>query len=467
MHETERIFIKSGRGEDLLLYRGFIYHKKYIYVNGVIKWKCFMNTCQAHFFTGPNYKNIRFNVHLSLSHIDLPDQTRNEKRFYLYIIHQASKGYFKPPKQIVNDVIREYGYQIIPRLGKFETIYRNVRRHQEEYINPKPYRYEEARLSYSLSITYMNEPFYRYGPSNYNRLYRHNDILIFYSDIMVGQLLAHDTIAIDGTFQVCPEPFYQLVTIGALHQHIILPGIYALLPGKTKQIYLNLLETVHTLIPNLDPKYIKMDYEIGLINALKSIFPDSRISGCLFHLKQVVERKIAMLGLKNLVAINPVAKKYCKALTALAFVERNQIHTTFDELYNSERFPIYLRPLYDFFEKNYIYNSSRSVLFPTEIWNSIDGYRDGVQKTNNAIEGYHHSLKRSFCYKTYSYVNLVYQIKLNESDSRILLMRINSGDMPAQKNNIIQKNILLDEFLESNANHLYGKTYVFDLLEFL
>ena len=174
-----------------------------------------------------------------------------------------------------------------------------------------------------------------------------------------------------------------------------------------------------------------------------------------------------MLGLKNLVAINPVAKKYCKALTALAFVERNQIHTTFDELYNSERFPIYLRPLYDFFEKNYIYNSSRSVLFPTEIWNSIDGYRDGVQKTNNAIEGYHHSLKRSFCYKTYSYVNLVYQIKLNESDSRILLMRINSGDMPAQKNNIIQKNILLDEFLESNANHLYGKTYVFDLLEFL
>ena len=86
----------------------------------------------------------------------------------------------RPPKALVNKVIREVGYNKVSILGKFETIYRTIRRHRESSYNPKPYLYESIGISEKLSTTYTNEDFYRYGPDNYQNNIPFNDIYIFF-----------------------------------------------------------------------------------------------------------------------------------------------------------------------------------------------------------------------------------------------------------------------------------------------
>ena len=45
------------------------------------------------------------------------------------------------------------------------------------------------------------------------------------------------------------------------------------------------------------PRYITCDFEIGLINSLKHEFTESKISGCYFHLKQSIFKKLKKLNI--------------------------------------------------------------------------------------------------------------------------------------------------------------------------
>ena len=84
---------------------------------------------------------------------------------------------------------------------------------------------------------------------------------------MVNEVLSHHIWTIDGTFSVVPKPYYQLITIGAISNNVILLSIYALLPSKNTADYNNLFDTLRLLIPNFSPQTVKIDFEIGLINA--------------------------------------------------------------------------------------------------------------------------------------------------------------------------------------------------------
>ncbi|KAF0989048.1 hypothetical protein HZS_7888 [Henneguya salminicola] len=47
------------------------------------------------------------------------------------------------------------------------------------------------------------------------------------------------------------------------------------------------------------PKFIATDFEIALINAIKSEFTESIVSGCSFHLKQAIKRKLQKFGVSD------------------------------------------------------------------------------------------------------------------------------------------------------------------------
>ena len=53
---------------------------------------------------------------------------------------------------------------------------------------------------------------------------------------------------------------------------------------------------------NLDPKTIRMDFEIAMMNAMnamKSQFPKALIVGCLFHFKKAIRRKLTKLAIEK------------------------------------------------------------------------------------------------------------------------------------------------------------------------
>jgi len=82
------------------------------------------------------------------------------------------------------------------------------------------------------------------------------------------------------------------------------PLVHAILIGKTQQIYVELLQYIRNVLPLCyDQLKIITDYEQGLINAVKLVFPESKHQGCYFHYCQV-NTKYLPLKLMNLIVGN-------------------------------------------------------------------------------------------------------------------------------------------------------------------
>lgn len=65
--------------------------------------------------------------------------------------------------------------------------------------------------------------------------------------------------------------------------------VYALLTGKTEDIYVGLFQYIRNVLPlsyaNLT---IIIDFEMAQINAIQAVFPESTHQGCYFHYCQVI-----------------------------------------------------------------------------------------------------------------------------------------------------------------------------------
>ena len=60
-----------------------------------------------------------------------------------------------------------------------------------------------------------------------------------------------------------------------------------------------------------------VDFEHAFINSLRKVFPDARIIGCLFHLKQAWRRKLKDLGVPNEVVSHLMRRGHLDLLTVL------------------------------------------------------------------------------------------------------------------------------------------------------
>ena len=84
----------------------------------------------------------------------------------------------------------------------------------------------------------------------------------------------------------------------------------------------------------------------------------------------------------------------------LCYVRRSHVSQTFDALFKSPDFARANIPIYNYFKNNYI-QGQNSTRFDIEIWNCAEDDMLGYTTTNNSIEGYHGSLKKSFCNRVF------------------------------------------------------------------
>ena len=85
----------------------------------------------------------------------------------------------------------------------------------------------------------------------------------------------------DGTFKVVPELFFQLYSIHAEFEGLVIPCVYALLSNKEKRTYDTAFRKLLEIEPALNPQSIMVDFEKAAINALENNFI-SVISACFF-----------------------------------------------------------------------------------------------------------------------------------------------------------------------------------------
>jgi hypothetical protein len=112
---------------------------------------------------------------------------------------------------------------------------------------------------------------------------------------------------------------------------------------------------------------VVLDFEIAIHNALKYVWPETRIVGCRFHLTQAWWRKIQQLGLtadyKNK---NSEIGQWLGYCFGLLFLEPEKVSDVFVfELCPFQPPNIKLQQFADYLVDNYI---SEDSLFPPEIW---------------------------------------------------------------------------------------------------
>jgi len=55
-------------------------------------------------------------------------------------------------------------------------------------------------------------------------------------------------------------------------------------------------QALKTIVSDLNPKTIRVDFEKGAMNAKTSEFPEAKLKGCFFHLSQCIWRQIQAAG---------------------------------------------------------------------------------------------------------------------------------------------------------------------------
>ena len=177
-------------------------------------------------------------------------------------------------------------------------------------------------------------------------------MLIFASDEQVDILQDTEDFLIDGTFKVVPEIFYQLFIIHGIFRDHVIPLVYALLRRKDAATYQRLINEIINMAPRWSPRSVMLDFEQASLGVFQAQFPNASLSGCYFHLRQSIHRKIQVmksslslinqkfsmflpikaLGHQNEYQTDPVFAHNIHKIAALTFLEPNSVIDGFERL---------------------------------------------------------------------------------------------------------------------------------------
>ncbi|CAF4671057.1 unnamed protein product, partial [Didymodactylos carnosus] len=136
-------------------------------------------------------------------------------------------------------------------------------------------------------------------------------------------------------------------------------------------------EMFNEIINNItkEPKFVTIDFEIAVANALKATFQNVTVFGCFFHYKQAAWRKIMQLRLKDKFIEDRDIRHHIKDIMALTFFPTQDVSAEFEILKTSA--PDEIKEFVSYFEDNYIGSIARNnrrkpPRFPLSMWNCFE-----------------------------------------------------------------------------------------------
>ena len=124
--------------------------------------------------------------------------------------------------------------------------------------------------------------------------------LIFTTQTNLKILTNSTTLLMDGTSKVVQRIYSRLFTIHRLYRGFYIPLVYCLLPDKRRETYHEVFDTLRRKMAEtnlvLNPTKLMLDFESGLLPALRTQFPNATIKGCYFHHIKAIWSHVQDLG---------------------------------------------------------------------------------------------------------------------------------------------------------------------------
>ena len=313
--------ILSGKEKIQILHRGFRLRlqKGPVGPKNSSYYVCVERGCKAR--AGAVGELTKENLSLTYHHVEQhnhhADESKNVVAEKLYLFRKEAKEkpdktaksiYEKLVSEAINAVSTPDKNALAVQLPKFEKV-KDQHYRQRKKLRPKlPKTIDEVDIpSYTgLTTTERGHPFYR-GKCN-------SGAEIFFSDAQMEIGCEADTLFIDGTFSICPEPFYQIVFMRAKVGTDRYTIATALLPNKQEKTYTEMLKCIaKTYEENgktFDFVFVHCDCEQGLINAIQSVIISAEVKLCRFHVVDAIRRHGNSHGLRQAMKQFPDFKRF-------------------------------------------------------------------------------------------------------------------------------------------------------------
>lgn len=332
---------------------------------------------------------------------EIRDVTEDMKN---YVDSLAISSPSKPARQIwylVRDEFYTNEAHAVHGLSEQQVISRVYRSRIQHYNQNSYGMIEKPPLSLNKNET---APFFQFHhaashPETLGKTLR----LIGWADPSLVHLLRYcnTTIFIDGTFRCVPRPFKQCVIIMVLDRAsgIFVPVFYVLSTSRTADAYWDIIHfVVQSTDQQLCPTQVVCDFEAGLIDAVKTQFPDADIVGCLFHFKQANQRAMRKLSIppeEIRIAMKP------GVLDILCVIKHEDIlkHgikyviTRIKSFCDEDKFnysSCLWKRYWNYFRCTWINR------FPPRVWNVIGIKKNIIARTNNPLERFNREINLRF-----------------------------------------------------------------------
>ncbi|KAL0852123.1 hypothetical protein ABMA28_000360 [Loxostege sticticalis] len=268
-------------------------------------------------------------------------------------------------------------------------------------------------------------------------------ILIFGSRLAQQYLKKFRTFYGDGTFKVCPTPFYQVYSIHINISHDdntvnFDPVLFILLPNKTQATYERLFTILRNQFSVIIDNY-KCDFEIATIQAVKLVYPDVKVTGCYFHYWKAILKKCQNVGFDKTADGEFIMRLYMQLpllppiLVPEAILSIHEIandseeYKSFNNYFTSQWMGIYTENVFTCYNENF--------------------------RTNNPVEGWHARLKKRFPVKPPLYLF----IQLLKKESRFQDTKLKNEQIYCkgkQRNaKVMQKNCQINKIVTAALNN--------------
>ena len=363
---------------------------------GCISWRCWRRECRKLIRTNifeTDDDNAVIEVRGPVPEHNHPDDTDFTNRIGIRRRMQAAS--VQDPTRPLRRVyaaeaarLQRQGGGDRPVIPSFPSLRSSINRARQETLPPVPRQIEDVDIGGPWAQTWMNERFLQHLDNEWG-------IAIFCTKANIRKLTQCQTVYMDGTFKVCPEPYNQVLVIMGDYHGFMIPFVHVLMENKTIGAYRQVLQQITRLARQARqawaPDRVVTDYELALQTAVQTELPAATLSGCYFHFTQAIWRRIQEIGLSVPYRHNKRLREVLQKVMALGYLPQQVMRMNFNNLTEERRTRRLINQypaLLDFF--NYIRNTyvgapGHEATFPPDVWNVF--HRSMTQRTNNFLEG--------------------------------------------------------------------------------
>ena len=308
--------MKTTRGKDKLCYSGYYYTRNSA-TKTVSYWRCEDRMCHGRLILSRNNKIIKTSDHNHAGGAEKVHVLQAKNK-----ITEKASTTSETPAAIVSEVVNEVPECSQSLLPTIASMTRNIRKVRSKQFPKLPTSLADIDVQGRFRITVGGENWLLHdsGQDDEDR------VLIFAAPSALHKLGSSKHWFADGTFETCPNIFYQIYTIHAEIHGEIHPLLFALLPGKSEEIYVKMLYAVSENMEahgiETDVTEVSIDFELAARNAFLQALGDVAVHFCFFHFCQTTWRKIQQLGLVTLYNNDTDFSLFCRKVNALAFLPR-------------------------------------------------------------------------------------------------------------------------------------------------